>query len=141
MSHASDSVHDTPMGEEEEDDEEAQSSASETPATARARVGKSHMEKVDDADTSKLMGPREHVDGSSASVASASPARSAHKIPHVAPRHRSNKRPRAGAYGVTVAPDGSYFKPEKAYKNVDFLNSREAKPIRIMCEYVETERR
>ena len=29
-------------------------------------------------------------------------------------------------------------KPLKAYKNMDFINSSEAKPIRIMCEYFET---
>uniref|UniRef100_A0A0G4GBK1 Cytokinin riboside 5'-monophosphate phosphoribohydrolase n=1 Tax=Chromera velia CCMP2878 TaxID=1169474 RepID=A0A0G4GBK1_9ALVE len=32
-------------------------------------------------------------------------------------------------------------KPEKAYKNPDFLNSRAARHIRIMCEYLETQDR
>ncbi|MGD2245381.1 MAG: TIGR00730 family Rossman fold protein [Candidatus Aminicenantes bacterium] len=29
------------------------------------------------------------------------------------------------------------FQPEKAYKNLDFLNSREARTIRILSEYIE----
>lgn len=33
------------------------------------------------------------------------------------------------------------MKPEKAYKNLGFLNSRDARIIRIMCEYVEPEKR
>jgi uncharacterized protein (TIGR00730 family) len=32
-------------------------------------------------------------------------------------------------------------KPDKAYKNVDFLNSREARIIRILSEYLEPEKR
>jgi hypothetical protein len=32
-------------------------------------------------------------------------------------------------------------KPEKAYKNLDFLNSSEARAIRILCEYEEPKRR
>ena len=31
--------------------------------------------------------------------------------------------------------------PEKAYKNLEFLNSPEARPIRILCEYEEPRRR
>ena len=31
--------------------------------------------------------------------------------------------------------------PEKAYKNLDFLNSRPARPIRILCEYEEPRQR
>ncbi|MGQ9847404.1 MAG: LOG family protein [Bacteroidales bacterium] len=31
--------------------------------------------------------------------------------------------------------------PEKAYKNLEFLNSRDARIIRIMCEYIEPEKR
>ncbi|HOR94749.1 MAG TPA: TIGR00730 family Rossman fold protein [Spirochaetota bacterium] len=33
------------------------------------------------------------------------------------------------------------MRPEKAYKNMEFLNSREARVIRIMCEYMEPEKR
>ncbi len=33
------------------------------------------------------------------------------------------------------------MKAEKAYKNLEFLNSREARIIRIMCEYIEPEKR
>ncbi len=33
------------------------------------------------------------------------------------------------------------MRPEKAYKNLDFLNSRDARIIRIMCEYIEPEKR
>jgi len=33
------------------------------------------------------------------------------------------------------------MRPEKAYKNMEFLNSREARIIRIMCEYIEPEKR
>ena len=32
-------------------------------------------------------------------------------------------------------------KPEKAYKNIDFLNSRAARPVRILCEYEEPKAR
>jgi len=32
-------------------------------------------------------------------------------------------------------------KPAKAYKNLDYLNSREARPIRILAEYMEPEKR
>lgn len=32
-------------------------------------------------------------------------------------------------------------KPDKAYKNLEFLNSREARPIRILSEYMEPEKR
>ena len=32
-------------------------------------------------------------------------------------------------------------KVEKAYKNLDFLNSREARAIRILCEYEEPKKR
>ena len=31
--------------------------------------------------------------------------------------------------------------PKKAYKNLEFLNSRAARPIRILCEYEETKQR
>lgn len=33
------------------------------------------------------------------------------------------------------------MRPEKAYKNMEFLNSREARVVRIMCEYIEPEKR
>jgi len=33
------------------------------------------------------------------------------------------------------------FFPEKAYKNLSFLNSTDARPIRILCEYEETRQR
>jgi uncharacterized protein (TIGR00730 family) len=33
------------------------------------------------------------------------------------------------------------YKPEKAYKNLDFLNSPTARPIRILCEYEEPRQR
>ena len=33
------------------------------------------------------------------------------------------------------------MRPEKAYKNLDFLNSSEARAIRILCEYEEPKRR
>lgn len=32
-------------------------------------------------------------------------------------------------------------KPEKAYKNIDFLNSKEARTLRILSEYLEPEKR
>ena len=44
----------------------------------------------------------------------------------------------------TVAPtDGEYPmpNPEKAYKNLDFLNSKAARTIRILCEYEEPKAR
>ena len=31
--------------------------------------------------------------------------------------------------------------PKKAYKNLEFLNSVAARPIRILCEYEETKQR
>jgi hypothetical protein len=34
-----------------------------------------------------------------------------------------------------VVPEGPW--PQKAYKNLDFLTSRDARPIRVMCEFVE----
>ena len=33
------------------------------------------------------------------------------------------------------------MRPEKAYKNLEFLNSSEARAIRILCEYEEPKRR
>ena len=33
------------------------------------------------------------------------------------------------------------MRPEKAYKNMEYLNSREARVVRIMCEYIEPEKR
>eukprot|EP01138_Halocafeteria_seosinensis_P012695 gb/GECG01012971.1/.p1 GENE.gb/GECG01012971.1/~~gb/GECG01012971.1/.p1 ORF type:complete len:280 (+),score=46.04 gb/GECG01012971.1/:1-840(+) len=138
-----------PCSPENEDDsvvEEDASSAASLSLPPPSGQHHNHTKRLEEVDTSKLMGTRQQEDFDGGSCSSASPSRTAahhhhRRIPHVAPRQRHEKRPHAGAYGVTVAKDGSYFKPEKAYKNLDFLNSREAKPIRIMCEYVETERR
>ena len=55
--------------------------------------------------------------------------------------------PRWAGCGRTYAPKGVHdvsqymLEPEKAYKNLDFLNSSAARHIRILCEYEEPRQR
>lgn len=48
------------------------------------------------------------------------------------------KRQDSGAPGEGA---GDVYKPDKAYKNAAFLGSRDARPIRVLCELSETEQR